>query len=42
LSGVEVQLTSVETKVDDTNARVRSLEDTTIEIKELLIRALDR
>jgi chromosome condensin MukBEF ATPase and DNA-binding subunit MukB len=42
LSGVEVRLTSVETKVDDTNSRVRSLEDTTSEIRELLIRALDR
>ena len=36
------RLDSLETKVDDTNARVRSLEDTTTEIKELLIRALDR
>jgi uncharacterized coiled-coil protein SlyX len=42
LSGVEVRLTSVETKMDDTNARVRSLEETTSEIKELLIEALDR
>jgi hypothetical protein len=42
LSGVDRRLTSVETTMDDTNARVRSLEDTTIEIKELLIRALDR
>ena len=32
----------VESTLDDTNNRVRSLEDTTIEIKELLIRALDR
>lgn len=29
-------------QLDDTNARVRSLEDTTSEIKDLLIRALDR
>jgi len=28
--------------MDDTNARVRSLEETTSEIKELLIQALDR
>jgi hypothetical protein len=26
----------------DTNARVRSLEDTTVEIKDLLIRALEK
>ena len=42
LDGVESRLTSVEYKLDDTNARVRSLEDTTGEIKELLIRALAR
>ncbi len=42
LGGVEVRLTSLETKMDDTNARVRSLEDTTGEIKELLIKALER
>ena len=34
--------TSVELKLDDTNTRVRSLEDTTSEIKELLIQALGR
>lgn len=42
LSNVEGRLGSVESKLDDTNTRVRSLEDTTIEIKALLIRALDR
>lgn len=36
------RLNSLETKMDDTNARVRSLEETTSEIKELLIQALDR
>ena len=36
------QLTRVESSLDDTNTRVRSLEDTTSEIKELLLRALDR
>ena len=36
------RLNSLETKMDDTNARVRSLEETTSEIKELLIEALDR
>jgi hypothetical protein len=40
LSAVDVQLNSIETEVDDTNTRVRSLEDTSGEIKELLIRAL--
>ena len=35
LSGLEVSTT-------DTNARVRSLEDTTVEIKDLLIRALEK
>jgi len=39
---VEMRLDTVESKLDDTNARVRSLEDTTSEIKELLIRALER
>ena len=42
LGSVEARLGSVESKLDDTNARVRSLEDTTGEIKELLIRALER
>lgn len=42
LGGVESRLTSLETKVDDTNIRVRSLEDTTGEINELLIKALER
>lgn len=42
LGGVESSLTSLETKVDDTNARVRSLEDATGEIKDLLITALQR
>ncbi len=36
------RLTGVESKLDDTNTRVRSLEDTTSEIKELLIQALGR
>jgi chromosome segregation ATPase len=42
LDGVEIQLTSLGSKLDDTNARVRSLEDTTGEIKDLLIKALER
>ncbi len=42
LGNVETRLTGVESKLDDTNTRVRSLEDTTSEIKELLIQALDR
>lgn len=42
LDGVEARLSSVEFKLDDTNARVRSLEDTTGEIKDLLIKALER
>ena len=37
-----LRLAAVETKVEDTNARVRSLEEGQAEIKELLIRALDR
>ena len=36
------RLSRVESTLDDTNTRVRSLEDTTSEIKGLLIRALDR
>lgn len=39
---VESSLTNVEAKLDDTNARVRSVEDATGEVKELLIRALER
>jgi len=39
LETVEVRLTRVESKLDDTNTRVRSLEETTGEIKELLIRS---
>ncbi|MCB0941716.1 MAG: hypothetical protein KDB72_15940 [Mycobacterium sp.] len=42
LDTVEVRLTRVESTLDDTNTRVRSLEDTTTEIKELLVRALER
>jgi len=42
LAGHGVRLNSLESKLDDTNTRVRSLEETTLEIKELLIRALDR
>lgn len=42
LDNVEVRLVRVESTLDDTNIRVRSLEDTTVEIKQLLIRALDR
>ena len=37
-----LRLASVETKLDDTNARVRSIEEGQAEIKDLLIRALDR
>ena len=36
------RLVSLETHAADTNARVRSLEDTTGEIKDLLIKALER
>ena len=36
------RLGRVEFDLRDTNSRVRSLEDTTGEIKELLIRALER
>lgn len=42
LAGVEAHLTSVETTVGDTNARVRSLEDTSSEIRDLLVTALKR
>lgn len=42
LGRVEDRLTSAHTKMDDTNARVRSVEDATSEIKDLLIRALER
>jgi len=35
------RLVRLETKTDDTNARVRSMEEGQAEIKDLLIRALD-
>jgi hypothetical protein len=42
LAAVETGLAAVETKVDETNVRVRALEEGQAEIKDLLIRALDR
>lgn len=42
LDRVESRLTSVEFKLDDTNTRVRCLKDTTSEIRDLLINALER
>ena len=36
------RLSALEVSPTDTNARVRSLEDTTVEIKDLLIRALGK
>lgn len=36
------RLSALEVSTTDTNARVRSLEDTTVEIKDLLIRALGK
>lgn len=42
LVAVEQRLGSVSTTASDTNARVRSLEDGQAEVRDLLIRALDR
>ena len=42
MGGVEDRLTAVERSGADTNARVRSLEESNAEIKDLIIRALDR
>ncbi|WP_082876465.1 hypothetical protein [Nocardia pseudobrasiliensis] len=39
IDGVEQRLT---VKLDDTNARVRSIEENVAEMKDLLIRALDK
>ena len=36
------RLSALEVSTTDTNARVRTLEDTTVEIKDLLIRALGK
>lgn len=36
------RLSALEVSTSDTNTRVRSLEDTTVEIKDLLIRALEK
>jgi uncharacterized coiled-coil protein SlyX len=41
LGTVESKVDALAGKVDDTNARVRSLEEGQAEIKDLLIRALD-
>lgn len=37
-----IRLDRLENKVDDTNARVRSLEEGQVEIKDLLVRVLDK
>lgn len=42
LGTVESKVDVLVGKMDDTNARVRSLEDGQAEIKDLLIRALDK
>lgn len=42
LGRVESDVADMKVELTDTNTRVRSLEDTSSEIKELLIRALDR
>jgi uncharacterized coiled-coil protein SlyX len=42
LDHIEGKVDLLATKSDDTNARVRSLEEGQIEIKDLLIRALDK
>jgi hypothetical protein len=41
LGRVESDVVDMKVELTDTNTRVRSLEDTSSEIKELLIRALD-
>lgn len=41
LSGVNSKVDQLATKSDDTNARVRSLEEGQAEILDLLVRALD-
>jgi uncharacterized coiled-coil protein SlyX len=42
LRSVEGKVDTLSAKVDDTNQRVRALEESSVEIKELLVRALDR
>ena len=42
LAAVATRLDTVEATAQDTNARVRSLENDMVEIKDLLVRALDR
>ncbi|MCH9668709.1 MAG: hypothetical protein K0U76_00755 [Actinomycetia bacterium] len=42
LDQVETKVDQIASKSDDTNARVRSLEEGQAEIKDLLVRALDR
>ncbi|CAN5731708.1 hypothetical protein BH10ACT9_BH10ACT9_29520 [soil metagenome] len=42
LTRVDIRLDRVEVTLDDTNTRVRSLEDSVGEIKQLLVRALER
>jgi hypothetical protein len=42
VTSVETRLDGVESKLDDTGARVRSIEDGMAEVKDLLVRVLDR
>ena len=42
VTSVETKLGAVEAKLDDTGARVRSIEDGMAEVKDLPVRALDR
>ena len=42
LGSVESQLATVEVKVDDTGASVSSIEEGVAEVRDLLVRALDR
>lgn len=42
VGAVETRLDAVESKVDDTNVRVRAIEDGMAEVKDLLVRALER
>lgn len=42
LGAVETQLDAIESKVDATNVRVRAMKDNMAEVKDLLVRALER
>lgn len=42
LTAAEQRLISMDAKLDDTNTRLRPIEDSLVDMQDLLVRALDR